>query len=147
MRDRARAGGDAGFSEARPTRPMNCRAVSRTHHGAGVEIVTRSRTNQIKVMMAPAAVATMPSTQADIARLRPPSAPADASMRLFADLPMKYAIGPQIKPGMPKGSPSTKPTIASTSATTARLSIVCAFPYTGGGYEGGGWYGTTGAGD
>src|SRR5712692_8430656 len=93
MRDRTRVGGDAGISEARPTRPMNSRAVSRTHHGAGVEIVTSSRTNQIKVMMAPAAVATMPSTQADIARLRPPSAPAEASMRLFADLPMKYAIG------------------------------------------------------
>src|SRR6266849_1148888 len=32
MRDRARTGGDAGFSAARPTRPMHWRALSRTHH-------------------------------------------------------------------------------------------------------------------
>src|SRR5713226_4162584 len=32
MRDRARAGGDAGFSAARPTGPMNWRASSRTEH-------------------------------------------------------------------------------------------------------------------
>src|SRR6267143_5957930 len=32
MRDRARAGGDAGISAARPTRPMHWRAASRTHH-------------------------------------------------------------------------------------------------------------------
>jgi hypothetical protein len=34
MRDRTRTRGDAGISEARSTRPMNWRAVSRTHHYA-----------------------------------------------------------------------------------------------------------------
>src|SRR5258708_25362309 len=86
-------------------------SVMRSNYAVGVEIVTSSRTNQIKAMMAPAAVATMPRTQADIAKLRPPSAPAEESMRLFSDLPMKYAIGPQTKPGMPSGSPITTPTI------------------------------------
>src|ERR1700736_1835400 len=32
MRDRTPAGGDAGISEARPTRPMNWRAISWTEH-------------------------------------------------------------------------------------------------------------------
>src|SRR5476651_1359409 len=32
MRDRTRAGGDAGISEARPTRPMNWRAVPGPDH-------------------------------------------------------------------------------------------------------------------
>src|SRR5260370_10056237 len=35
MRDRARAGGDAGISAARPTRPMNWRATSRAEHSCG----------------------------------------------------------------------------------------------------------------
>ena len=32
MHDRTRAGGDAGISEARPPRPMDWRATSRTEH-------------------------------------------------------------------------------------------------------------------
>src|SRR5260370_1039358 len=54
-------------------------AVMRSNYCAGVEIPTRNTTNQNRVRIAPAAEATMPSTQADIARLRPPSAPAEAS--------------------------------------------------------------------
>ena len=55
----------------------------------GAEMTTSSRTSHTRLMTAPIAVATTPSTQPITATLRPPAVPGVSSMREIADRPMK----------------------------------------------------------